>query len=159
MAFGDGLSGLPSSDRSGVTFQYELRKSWNAPKSFVDFDSPGVVVLDTTVVPDVLGLHAFRDGAELVRVLPAASPDIVRVLVPDDCAEPASPFGDHSCRSWPNSFTGHVLRPPRRSNVPGTLVPGLFRRLSGMLRCLSDLLTVRRILPLLPGRLRAPRPP
>ena len=60
MASGDGLSGQPLSDRNGVTFQYELRKSWNVPKSFFDLDSPGVVVLDTTVVPDALGLNAYR---------------------------------------------------------------------------------------------------
>ena len=44
--------------------------------------------LDTTVIQDVLGLRAFNEDAALVRVLPSASPNIVRVLVPDDWAEP-----------------------------------------------------------------------
>ena len=86
MASGDGLRGQHKSDRSGVTFQYELRKSWNAPKCFVDLDSPGIVVLDITVVLDVLRLNAYRDDAELVWVLPGASPNIIRILVPDDRA-------------------------------------------------------------------------
>ena len=54
--------------------------SWNPPKTCVDLNSPGVVVLDTTVVQDVLGLRAFNKEAALVRVLPGASPNIVRVL-------------------------------------------------------------------------------
>ena len=78
----------PSGDRSGVTFQHEIRTSWNPPKTYVDLNSPGVVLLDTTIVPDVLGLHAFNEEAALVRVLPGASLNIVRVLVPDDRAEP-----------------------------------------------------------------------
>ena len=40
-------------------FRNELRVSWNAPKSFVELDSPDVVALDTSVVPDVVGLKAF----------------------------------------------------------------------------------------------------
>ena len=46
------------------------------------------MVLDTNVVPDVLGLNAYRNDAELVRVLPVASPNIIWILVPDDRAEP-----------------------------------------------------------------------
>ena len=56
MASGDDQ---PTGDRSGVTFQCEICTSWNLPKIYVDLNSPGVVVLDTTVVPDVLGLHVF----------------------------------------------------------------------------------------------------
>ena len=74
----------PTGNRSGITFEYEFRTSWNPPKVYVDLTSPGVVVLDTTVVPDVIGLHAFHEEAALVRVLPGASKNIVRVLVPDD---------------------------------------------------------------------------
>ena len=43
---------------------------WNPPKTYVDLNSPGVVVLDTTVVPDVISLHAFNEEVALVRVLP-----------------------------------------------------------------------------------------
>ena len=46
------------------------------------------VVLDTTVVLDVIGLHAFHEEAALVQMLPGASMNIVRVLVPDDRAAP-----------------------------------------------------------------------
>ena len=88
MASGASLSGRPKSDRSGVTFLNELRQSWNEPKTFVDLHLPGVVVLDTTVVPDVLGLNAFRGDDELVQVLPGASPDTIWILVPDERVEP-----------------------------------------------------------------------
>ena len=46
------------------------------------------MVLDTTVIPDVIGLHVFHDQAALVRGLPGHSKNIVRVLVPDDRAAP-----------------------------------------------------------------------
>ena len=55
-----------ASDRSGITFQCEIRTSWNPPEIYVDLNSPGVV-------PDVLGLHAFNEEAALIRVLPGAS--------------------------------------------------------------------------------------
>ena len=88
MASGDDMSSRPKDDHSGVNFRNELRRSWNAPKSFVDLYSMGVVALDTSVVPDVLGLKAFYDEAELVRVLPGMAENIIRILIPDDCAEP-----------------------------------------------------------------------
>ena len=59
MASSDDKSCQPKDGRSVVNFRNELRWSWNAPKSFVDLESPGVVTLDTSVVPDVLGLKAF----------------------------------------------------------------------------------------------------
>ena len=65
MASGDDQ---PAGDRSGVTFQCGIRTSWNPPKTYVDLTSPDVVVLDTTVVPDVLGLRDFNEEAVLVRV-------------------------------------------------------------------------------------------
>ena len=65
-----------------------MRVSWDPPKTCVDLTSPGIVILDTTVVPDVFGLHAFKDEAALIRVLPGDFPKIVRVLVSDDRAEP-----------------------------------------------------------------------
>ena len=46
-------------------------------------DSPGVVVLDTSCVPDVLGLRTRNANAELVRVLPGRALDCIRVLIPD----------------------------------------------------------------------------
>ena len=46
-------------------------------------DSPGVVVLDTACVPDVLGLRTRDDDAETVRVLPGRAREGVRVLIPD----------------------------------------------------------------------------
>ena len=42
---------------------------WDALESVVTLDSPGVVVLDTTCVPDVLGLRTRYDDAETVRIL------------------------------------------------------------------------------------------
>ena len=62
--------------------------TWNAPKSFVNLDSPGVVALATSVVPDVLGLGAFHDDGALVRVLPGMTENIIQILVLDDRAEP-----------------------------------------------------------------------
>ena len=46
-------------------------------------DSPGVVVLDTSHVPDVLGLKARDADAEVIRVLPGRAQDSVWVLIPD----------------------------------------------------------------------------
>ena len=84
MASGDDRNSQPS----GKTFCCEMRISWDPPKTYIDFTSPGVVVLDTTVVPDVVGLYAFDDKAALVQVLPGDFPNIVGVLVPDDRAAP-----------------------------------------------------------------------
>ena len=46
------------------------------------------VTLDTTMVPDVFGLHAFDSRAPVVRVLLGAFSNTVRVLVPDASAAP-----------------------------------------------------------------------
>ena len=70
MASGDDHRGQPAGDRNEVTFQCEIRTSWNHPKTYVDLNSPDVVVLDTTVDPDVLGLHAFNEEAALVGSCP-----------------------------------------------------------------------------------------
>ena len=43
----------------------------------VDLTSPGVVTLDTTVVPDVFGLHAFDNLAPVARVLPGEFSNMV----------------------------------------------------------------------------------
>ena len=74
MASGDDQSGQAAGDQSGVTFQCEIRTSWNPPKTYIDLNSPGFVVLDTTVVPDVLGLHAFNE--ESARCFPEHSPGL-----------------------------------------------------------------------------------
>ena len=76
MASGDVRNSQPAGDRSGKTFRCEMCTSWDPPKTYMDLTSPGVVVLDNTVVPDVVGLHAYDDKAPLVRVLPG---DIFRV--------------------------------------------------------------------------------
>ena len=41
---------------------------WNVSELFVTLDSPGVFVLDTACVPDILGLTRYPD-AEPVKVL------------------------------------------------------------------------------------------
>ena len=46
-------------------------------------DSPGVVVLDTSCVPDVLGLRTCDADAAPVQVLPGRALDCVQVLIPD----------------------------------------------------------------------------
>ena len=88
MVYGDDRSNRPKDARSRVNFRNKLHRSWNAPKSFVDLDSPGVVALDTSVVSDVLGLKAFYDDAEPTLVLPGMAKNIIQILVPDDRAEP-----------------------------------------------------------------------
>ena len=51
-------------------------------------DSPGVVVWDTSVVPNVLGLRAHYTEVEPTRVLPGMAQNSVRVLIPDASATP-----------------------------------------------------------------------
>ena len=79
----------PRADPSGVSFLDGIQVPWNAPESFVTLDSPGVVVLDTSHVPDVLGLRACNADAELTRVLPGSAQNSVRVLIPDVNAAPS----------------------------------------------------------------------
>ena len=52
MASGDSR---PKADQSGIHFRNQLHVPWNAPESIVTLDSPGVVMLDTSAVPDVIG--------------------------------------------------------------------------------------------------------
>ena len=56
----------PGADRKGIDFEVHVQIPWNAPESVVTLDSPGVVVLDTTCVPDVLGLRTRYADAETV---------------------------------------------------------------------------------------------
>ena len=105
MGSGDARGSRPGNECSGVHFRNELQTSWNAPMSFVNLESSGVVKLDTSVVPDVLGLKALYDDAEPVRVLPCRAENVVRVLVPDARPEPRG-FHDISLedltnRVWP----------------------------------------------------------
>ena len=69
MASGDAGGSRPRVDRSGRHIRCELQTSWNSPESYVNLESPGVVELDTSVVPDVLGLRALYDDGKLIWVL------------------------------------------------------------------------------------------
>ena len=70
----------PADDRSGVDFNFELQVPWNTPEAYVNLDSYGVYELKTVL--DILGLHARRPGAAVVKVLLCDSSS-VRALVPD----------------------------------------------------------------------------
>ena len=85
MASGDSL---PKADLCGISFRNQLLVPRNAPESIVTLDSLGVVVLDTSAVPDVIGLRARNNDAEPTRVLPGRAQNSVRVLIPDDRAAP-----------------------------------------------------------------------
>ena len=71
---GDAGVSRPRVDHGRVNFHCELQTSWNAPESYVNLESPRVVELDTSVVPDFLSLRArlraLYDDAEPIRVLP-----------------------------------------------------------------------------------------
>ena len=90
MASGDSR---PGADLSGVSFRVHIQVNWNVPESVVALDSPGVVVLDISYVPDVLGLRTRNSDAKLVRVLPRRAQDSVGILIPDAKAV-ASGFHD-----------------------------------------------------------------
>ena len=51
----------------GGNFNVELHVSWNSPEAYVNLNSDGVYELKTVL--DVLGLHARRPGAAVVKVL------------------------------------------------------------------------------------------
>ena len=83
------------------------------------------MVLNTTVVPDILGLHAFKDEAALVRVLLGDFPNLVRVLVPADRAEPRPPhirFVSHEKLSCPTI----VCRGPDCTETAMAVVPAVW---------------------------------
>ena len=107
MASGDTGGSRPPDGRIGVRFRCKLQTSWNAPKSYVDLESPGVVKLDTSVVPDVLGLKAFYDDAELVWLLPGRAQNSVQVLILDAIAEPQG-FHDVTLQDMTN-MTGPAV--------------------------------------------------
>ena len=77
--------GRPSGDRSGVRFRDVLQTTWNVPESFVTLTSPEVVMLDTLVILDVLGLRTHSGDAGWT-LLPGRAPNSVRVIIPADRA-------------------------------------------------------------------------
>ena len=48
-------SSPPGAYRKGIYFQVNVQIPWNAPEAFLTLDSPGLFVLDTAHIPDVLG--------------------------------------------------------------------------------------------------------
>ena len=68
MASGDSQ---PGAHQSGINFWVHVQIPCNAP------ESPGVVVVDTSCVPDVLGLRTRDAEAAPVRVLPGRALDCV----------------------------------------------------------------------------------
>ena len=77
MATGDDML---ADARSGVNFEVVLEVPWNAPEAYLQLYSDGVYELDT--VPDVLGLHGWRPGAAMVRVLLGQDSRSVCTLIP-----------------------------------------------------------------------------
>ena len=128
MASGDIEGSRPRVDHSGVSFRCELQ-TWHAPESYMNLESPGVVELDTSVIPDVLGLRVLYEDVKPTRVLPGKAQNSVRVLVPDARAKPRG-FHDvtlvdmtnvsgpavsmadmsHLRRQWPTSLLMEMTR-------------------------------------------------
>ena len=73
----------PEADRKGIDFRVHVQTPWNAPEAFVTLDSPGVFVLDSAHVPDVLGLRTRYPDAAPVKVLKGRAQESVQVLIPD----------------------------------------------------------------------------
>ena len=101
--------------------------SWNSPESFVTLDSPEV---DTSVVPDVLGLRACYPDAKPTRVLPGRALNSVRLLVPD---ARATSWGFHDVTLVDMTReTGPTVSMGKMSNLqrqwPRSLLTGMTRR-------------------------------
>ena len=77
-------SGQHEADRTGIDFQFRIQVPWNTPEAFATLSSTGIYDLDTTNVPDVLGLRAWRPEAAVVKVIQGCDHRSVRVLVPDE---------------------------------------------------------------------------
>ena len=94
----------PGGNRRGVNFRVRVQVPWNAPESVVTWDSPGVAVLDTSHVPDVLDLKACDAHADVIRVLTGTAQDSVRILIPDTnvvaCGFHDVTLGDMFRMSW-----------------------------------------------------------
>ena len=56
----------PGPYQSGVSIQVHIQVPWNAPESVVTLDSLGVMIVDTSCVPYVLGLRTRNADAEIV---------------------------------------------------------------------------------------------
>ena len=67
-------------DKPVIDFQVP----WNAPEAYVTLDSTRAYDLNTTFVPDVLGLRARRSEAAVVKVMTGRDSRSVRVLVLDE---------------------------------------------------------------------------
>ena len=59
----------PGADRKGIDFQVDVQIPWNAPEAFVMLYSPGMFVLDTMRIPDILGLRTRYPDAAPVTVM------------------------------------------------------------------------------------------
>ena len=98
-------------------------------------DSPGVVVLDTSAVPDVyIGLRARNSNAEPTLVLPGRAQNSVRVLIPDDRA---APWGFHDATLVDmTGATGPSVSKEELSTLwrqwPVSLVVGMSKRQSDL---------------------------
>ena len=90
----------------------------------------------------MLGLHAFKDEAALVRVLPDDFPNIVRVLVPDDRAEPR---GFHNLLIEDLSATEDCHdQPASAGDLTVMKQQGPSSLLSGMTKCQVDMESLHR---------------
>ena len=139
MMSGDAGDSRPRGDRSGVSFHCELHTSWNAPESYVNLESSGLVELDTSVVPDVLGLRALYEDAKPTRVLPGRAQNSVRVLIPDARAKPCG-FHDMMLVDMPD-VSGPAVSTADMSHLRQQWHTSLVK---GMTRWQTDLKLLRR---------------
>ena len=58
----------PGAGRSGIDFQVCVEIPWNASELLVTLDTSGVVVLDTSHVPEVLGFRTRNADAGGLRI-------------------------------------------------------------------------------------------
>ena len=84
-------------------------------------------------------MHAFNEEAVLVRVLPGASPNIVRILIPDDRTEP---WGFHDLLI--EDLTATKVRPVYAGDLTELRQHWLPSLLSGMTKCQVDMESQRR---------------
>ena len=106
-------------DKEDSDVEVDEQTPWNTREACV-LDSPGVFELDTTYIPDVLGLSSPYPGAAPVRVLLGRTEGSIWVLIPDvkeldrsfhdvtlldmaDAVEPVVHVGDLCLlkRQWP----------------------------------------------------------
>ena len=76
----------PGSDRTEIDFQVNVHIPWKAPEAYVMLDSPGLFMLDTAHIPDVLGLQTWYPEATPVKVMKGRAPESCsRILLCDAC--------------------------------------------------------------------------